>query len=262
MVKTLLLIVQTAIPVVAGLTAFRLRQTGLHRRYPVLFAYMAFVAIYQLAPSVMDTRGRVYFWTWATGQPLQWALDILVVRELCRVILEKHPGLVTLGRWGMYAGVVISAFLSYLSLLPHIHSAMPARSRLVAYWVAAGRGITLGLAIFLILMLFALSRYPVHLSKNVILNALLFTLVFLSDSLEAILRTVFDRRMNPWLVAAVTSAEVAWLLIWFFRLHPDGEHTQFSWIRFGADYERRALERLDTINRIMGSLSTSTASNA
>ena len=159
----------------------------------------------------------------------------------------------TLGRWGMYTGVVISAFLSYLSLLPHIHSTMPARSRLVAYWVAAGRGVTLGLAIFLILMLFALSRYPVHLSKNVILNAFLFTLVFLSDSLEAILRTVFDRRMNPWVAAAVTGAEVVWLLVWFFRLRPDGEYTQFSWIRFGADYERRVLERLDAINRIMSS---------
>jgi hypothetical protein len=262
MVPTLLLnILQAGIPFAAALTAFRLRQTDLHRRYPVLFTYMVFVAIYQFAPSVMDLRGKMYFWTWVVCQPVQWALDILVVRELCRVVLEKHPGLVTLGRWGMYTGVIISAFLSYLSLLPQIHSTTPARSKLVAYWVAAGRGVTLGLAIFLILMLFALSRYPVHLSKNVILNAFLFTLVFLSDSLEAILRTVFDRRMNPWVAASVTAAEVAWLLLWFFRLRPDGEYTQFSWIRFGADYERRVLERLDTINRIMGGFGIG-ASNA
>ena len=62
-------------------------------------------------------------------QPLQWGLDILVVRELCSVVFEKHPGLVTLGRWGMYTGVIMSAFLSFLSLLPHINSTMPARSR-------------------------------------------------------------------------------------------------------------------------------------
>ena len=53
---------------------------------------MAFVATYQLAPSVMDTRGKVYFWTWVACQPMQWALDILVVRELCRVILKSIPG--------------------------------------------------------------------------------------------------------------------------------------------------------------------------
>jgi hypothetical protein len=244
-------VLQTCIAIAAGLTAFRLVRTHLYRRYPVLFCYMAFIAIYDLAPVVMDTRRLKYFWIWISCQPIVWTLDILVVHELCRVILEKHPGLVTLGRWGMYLGVILAAFLSYLSLLPHIHSTMPARSRLIAYWVAGGRGITFALAIFLLLMLFALSRYPVHLSKNVILNAVLFTLVFLSDSLEAILRTIFDRRMNPWMAAAVSGVEVAWLLIWFFRLKPEGEHTQFSWIRFGPEYEKRVLHRLDAINRVV-----------
>jgi len=212
---------------------------------------MVFTAVFDLVPVMIDTRHPTYFWIWIYSEPIQWLLDILVVHELCSVILEKHPGLVTLGRWGMYIGVIVAAFLSYLSLLPHIHSTMPARSRYIAYWVATGRGVTFALAIFLILMLFALSRYPVHLSKNVILNAVLFTLVFLSDSLEAILRTIFDRRMNPWVAAAASAVEVAWLLVWFFRLKPEGEHTQFSWIRFGPEYEKRVLLRLDTINRIV-----------
>jgi len=245
-------ILQMAIAAAGGLTAFRLLHTGLHRRYPVLFCYMMFIAIYDLTPILVDTTKTTYFWIWIWCQPIQWILDILVVHELCRVILEKHPGLVTLGRWGMYAGVVVAALLSYLSMLPHIHSTMPARSQLLAYWVAAGRSVTFALAIFLILMLFALSRYPVHLSRNVILNAVLFTLVFLSDSLQAILRTIFDRRMNPWVAAAATAVEVLWLVLWFWRLKPEGEHTQFSWIRFGPEYEKRVLHRLDTISRIVG----------
>jgi hypothetical protein len=242
---------QACIAVAAALTAFRLLHSGLYRRYPVLFCYMAFTATFDMAPVLINTQKLTYFWIWIYCQPIQWLLDILVVHELCRVILEKHPGLVTLGRWGMYIGVMVAGSLSYLSLLPHINSTMPARSRLIAYWVATGRGVTFGLAIFLILMLFALSRYPVHLSKNVILNAILFTLVFLSDSMEAILRTIFDRRMNPWMAAAVSAVEVAWLLVWFFRLKPDGEHTQFSWIRFGPEYEKRVLHRLDSVNRIV-----------
>ena len=245
-------VLQAAVAVTAGLTALRLFQTSLYRRYPVLFCYMAFVAVYDFTPLLLDTTRVTYFWVWIWCQPVQWMLDILVVGELCRVILEKHPGLVTLGRWGMYVGVMVAAFLSYLSLLPHIHSDMPARSRKIAYWVATGRGITFALAILLILMLFALSRYPVDLSKNVILNAVLFTLVFLSDSMQAILRTIFDTRMNPWVGVALTSVEVAFLLVWFFRLKPEGEHTQFSWIRFGPEYETRMLRRLDTLNRIVG----------
>jgi hypothetical protein len=250
--STLLGILQSAIAVAGGLTAFRLWHTGLYRRYPVLFSYMTFAAAYSVVPVLVDTRRVTYFWIWIVSEPIQWGLDILVVRELCQVVLEKYPGLVTLGRWGMYTGLVVAAFLSFLSLLPHINSTMPARSRRVAYWVATGRGVTFALAIFLILMLFALSRYPVHLSRNVILNAVLFTLVFLSDSLEAILRTIFDTHMNPWLAAGVSAAETAWLLIWFFRLSPEGEHTQFDWIHFGPEYEKRVLRRLDTLNRIVG----------
>jgi hypothetical protein len=243
---------QVATSLAAGFTAFRLLHTGLYRRYPILFSYIVFLAIFELAPEVLDTGSLAYYWVWIYCQPIVWVLDILVVRELCRVILEKHPGLVTLGRWGMYAGVIVAAFLSFLSLLPHINSSMPARSRVLIYWMAAGRGVTLALAIFLILMLFALSRYPVHLSRNVILNAFLFTLVFLCDSLDAILRTVFDTHLSPWLAVAASVAETACLLLWFFRLNPEGEHTQFSWVRLGPEYEKRVLERLDTLNRIVG----------
>jgi hypothetical protein len=250
--SVLISVTQVATSVSAGLTAFRLGHTGLYRRYPTLFAYMVFAAIYSLAPLVLDTRGPTYFWVWIWFQPVQWLLDILVVRELCRVILERHPGLVTLGRWGMYAGVAVAAFLSFLSLLPHIDSTMPERSRRVAYWVAAGRGVTFGLAIFLILMLFALSRYPVPLSRNVILNALLFTLVFLSDSMTAILRTIFDRRMSPWMAAAAAAVEACWLFLWFLLLNPEGERARFDWIRFGAAYEKRVLEQLDALSRMVG----------
>ena len=101
-------------------------------------------------------------------------------------------------------------------------------------------------------MLFALSRYPVHLSRNVILNAVLFTLVFLSDSLGAILKTIFDRHMNPWVAAASSALECRLASALVFPLSPEGEHTQFDWIRFGPKYERRVLQRLDTLNRIVG----------
>lgn len=251
-ISILISVLEAAVSLAAALTAFRLLHTGLYRRYPILFCYMTFVSAFDLLPLVLNIGSLTYFWVWTYCDPIQWVLDILVVRELCRVILEKHPGLVTLGRWGMYAGVAVSALLSFLSLLPHIASTMPARSRMVAYWTAASRGVTFGLAIFLILMLFALSRYPVHLSRNVILNALLFTLVFLSDSLDDILRTVFDTRMKPWMIAAVTAVEGAWLFLWFLRLNPEGEHTQFDWIRFRPEYEKRVLEQLDTLSRVIG----------
>jgi len=248
---TLLSLLQYAISFCAGLTALRIWRSRLYRRYPVLLGYMAFTAVYSLSPEVLSVRRPTYFWFWICSQPLEWLLDILVVREICQVVLERHPGLFTLGRWVMYAGVGVASFVSFLSLLPHIDSTMPARSKAVGYWIAAGRGINFSLAIFLILMLFAVSRYPVRLSRNVILNAVLFTSCFLCESLRAILTTMFDVRMNPWVSAALLATEAACLLLWFFRLTPEGEQAQFEWIHFGAEYEKRVLYRLDTLNRFM-----------
>jgi hypothetical protein len=244
-------IVQVVISFASGLTAFRLYRSGLHRRYPVLFCYMAFLALYALCPVVWDTRGATYFWSWIFAQPVMWLLDILVVRELCRVVLEKYRGLLSLGRWVMYIGVALAAFLSFLSLLPHITSTMPARSRILGYWVGANRGVSLSLVFFLLLMLFAVSRYPVRLSRNVILNAVLFTICFTCDSLGSILKAVFDRRLSSAVNLYASGVEAVCLLVWLWYLTPEGENAHFEWLQFGPEYERRVLGRLDSLNRVV-----------
>jgi hypothetical protein len=237
--------------VAAGVTATRLYRSGLYQRYPFLFSFMAFLALYSLCPIILNTRGAAYFWTWIVCQPVVWILDLLVVRELCRVVLERYPGLFTLGRWLMYIGVAASAVLSFLSLLPHIQSTMPARSKILGYWVAANRGVTLSLVIFLFLMLLAVSRYPVRLSRNAILNAVLFTVCFLSDSLGSILSAIFDMQLSPSVTVTMAGVEAVCLVVWLFCLTPDGEHSCFQWIHFGHAYEERVLSRLDALNRVL-----------
>lgn len=251
LVPILFSVVQVVISGASGIIAARLHRSGLYRRYPVLFSYMAFLALYALCPVVWDTRGRAYFWTWIFAQPMLWLLDILVVRELCRVVLERYRGLLTLGRWVMYFGVAVAALLSLASLLPHITSTMPARSRVLGYWVGANRGVSLSLVIFLLLMLFAVSRYPVRLSRNVILNAVLFTICFTCDSLGAILKAIFDRRLSAELNLAASGVEAICLLVWLRYLTPEGENTHFEWLQFGPEYEARVMGRLDSLNRVV-----------
>lgn len=242
---------QVAIALAASLTALRLLRFGLYRRYPVLGCYLAFVALYSLSPVLLDGKSPTYFWIWIYAQPIQWLIEILLVRELCHIVLERHPGLVTLGRWMMYFGVATSAFLSCLSLLPHFTSTMSARSKLLGYWIAANRGISLSLVIFLLLMLLAVSRYPVRLSRNVVLNALLFTLCFMCDSLGAILKAVFDVSLSPWVTISLSGVESVCLVVWLVLLTPEGEKLHLDWVQFGPEYEARALSRLDAVNRVL-----------
>lgn len=89
------------------------------------------------------------------------------------------------------------------------------------------------------------------LSRNVILNATLFTLVFTADSLGAILKAMFDLRLNASVVAALAGFQGACLLIWLFGLSPKGEYSHFAWLHFGREYEERVLGHLDALNRII-----------
>src|ERR1039458_958262 len=101
----LLLDLQMVCTLASALIAGRLYRSGLFRRYPALFSYMVFHALYGIFPLVLKSNSPAYFWFWCVAFPFVWALNIPMVRELCRIVLERHQGLYTLGRWVMYTGV-------------------------------------------------------------------------------------------------------------------------------------------------------------
>src|SRR5579871_1941688 len=81
------------------LTAFKLHRTGLYRRYRVFFAYFLFRVANAVFPLLLDRGSPAYFRYWIFSQPVVWVFYVWVVLELCRLVLEKHRGLYTLGKW-------------------------------------------------------------------------------------------------------------------------------------------------------------------
>jgi hypothetical protein len=102
-----------------------------------------------------------------------WIFHILVVFELYRLVLEDHKGIYTLGRWAMYAAFAIAIPISILSLIPHFTIHTPDNTRYMGYEFATARGIDFSLALFLVLILLFLIRYPMKLSRNVVVHAAL-----------------------------------------------------------------------------------------
>jgi hypothetical protein len=235
----------------ATLAAIRMQQTGLHRRYRFLFAYLVFLAPFSFWPIVLNIRSVLYFRLWIATEPMNWVFEILVVRELCGLVLERYKGLCSLGRWAMYAGMGISAAVSFASLLPRIASAMPERSRILFYTMGAGRGVNFALAIFLLLMMILGSRYPVPLSRNVVLNAVIFTLLFLSNTFAALVHTLFDRRTSPLVDCCLMAIGAASLAVWLFYLTPEGETAQVEIAHLRPEHEERLLARLDDLNALV-----------
>src|SRR5580704_13471429 len=126
------------------LTAAKLYKSGLHRRYRVFFAYFIFRVPIAASPLLVNIKSPVYFYIWVFTQPLIWVFYVWVVLELCRLVLERHRGLYTLGKWAMSVGMAFSVTLSVLSVLAKFQAAPQQRSKsfhnsIIGYFYAADR---------------------------------------------------------------------------------------------------------------------------
>jgi hypothetical protein len=241
----------------AGLAAIRMVGSGLHARYRFLSSYLFFLVPFSAWPLCLDSRSAAYYWTWIYSEPLNWIFQILVVRELCGLVLERYRGLCTLGRWGMYAGIGIAGAISLASLLPHIPNRVSRRSHLLSYMQGGERGVYLALGLFLLLMMVLVSRYPVPLSRNVLLNAVIFTILFFSNSLAALLHTIFDLRIGHSVDAGLGGLGVITLVAWLFFLTPRGEEIRVELVHLQPEREEHVLRYLDDLNRLVLNLGRS-----
>ncbi len=236
-----------------ALLALNLFRLGLSRRYPAFFAFTLYHAVGYTALPLIDIKSSLYAYVWVGLTVVDWVFYAFIVLELCRLVLEKYQGLYSLGKWMMYAGLVVSVAVSALSMLAGFNAATPQKARtagrsLLVYLYATDRGVTFCLAIFLLLMLFLLSRYPVPLNRNVLIHATLYTIYFLANSLNEILRTVFGISVFTALDTGLTAIAAACVFAWLLLLNQKGEEVRASFAHFKPETEDRILFHLDTLN--------------
>jgi hypothetical protein len=233
----------------SALTVIKLYGTGLYRRYLFFFCYCLFrIPNFAWPLFIPDVGSLQYRRMWSITEPVAWVFQILVVFELYSLVLKDHRGLYTIGRWAMYAATTISVALSLLALIPNLRPGMPEYRRRINYELAAGRGIELSLVLFILLMLFFLSRYPIKLSRNLAVHASLYSIYFLSTSFELILRTILDVRIGAAANVSMDAISSICSVAWFLLLSPKGEEVQANLPIFGPEREQRALRQLEALN--------------
>jgi|SRR5579871_75854 len=236
-----------------GLAAIKLWQTGLFRRYRALFSYLIFRCL-NLAIILFwfsDPSSPAYQKEWVITQPIGWLLSVLLVLELYSLILEKHKGLATLGRWFQYAGLILSVGISALALLPKIHSAQTQRSVVLGYYYAIERGMDVSMLAFLLFILLWLTRYPVPMSRNVLIHSAVYSVFFLSGTLGTLMQVFFGARLSQGLSIAAMALYAGCMLAWFFGLSTKGEEIRMSLPKFGPEQEERILHQLDALNQTL-----------
>jgi hypothetical protein len=232
----------------SGLAAAKLYSTGLSSKYRIFFAYLVFRTVYMTCGWFFDAASNAYFFLVVTTQPVFWFFYVAMVWELFGLILARHKGFSTLGRWAMYLVSAVSVTVSAVSMIHKITPAMPQSSVAVGLIVAIERGLDFSLAIFLILMLFVLSWYTVPLSRNVVAHAVIYTLFFLAGGMSMILRTLFGLKNTDAVNTGGMAATCACFLAWFFLLSAKGEETPVKQPWFAPEQEERILIHLDALN--------------
>ena len=232
------------------LTAVKLFITGLYRRYPIFFLYILFRIPNGVWPLFINNRSDRYLVFWLVTEVIVLIFYILVVAEVYQLVLEKYRGLQTVGRWAMYGSLVISIAISVLSLLPRM-ATMSARNRNFFMVLFAERAVDTTLALFIILILAFLSRYPIELSRNVRLHALIYAAFFLSSNISLLVRGLFGIPLGDTLNLIITAFNTCTVYAWLLFLSPAGEEVRSRQADKGREQEQRLLKQLEAINATM-----------
>jgi hypothetical protein len=235
------------------LTSIKLTYNGLYGRYRALFAYLIFRFFYTgaLLFAFQSTQSTSYLWFFILTEPAIWIFYVLIVIELYSLVLEKHRGLYTLGRWVLYGGLSLSLLISGLSLLPELSGGTSQRSPVISYYVAIERGVDFSLLIFLLLILLWLTRYPVPLSRNVLVHSVAYTFLFLSNTAGLLVRVIFGFTLAVPLNTLFLGIGAVCILIWLIFLTPRGEEVRVNLPSFGPEHEKRVLSQLEALNKTL-----------
>src|SRR5260370_4228328 len=226
------------------LMALKLYRTGLFHRFPIFFAFFIFRVPNSIWPLFLETSSPLYQKIWVLTEPLEFGFYVLLVVELYKLVLEKYKGLYSLGRWALYFSLATSVSISAITLLPRIKPSMPQTSKIMFYVLATERGIQTGLAIFIILILCFLSLFPVKLSRNVLVHALVFSIFFLSGTFVALMRSLFGRHLLNEVNMILMGINAASLAAWLVLLRSSEEDSVRVTVPIEPEHESRLLAHL------------------
>jgi hypothetical protein len=193
----------------------------------------------------------VYGYAWVATAPLFWLAYILVVLELYSLVLRDYPGIASLGRWVLIAGLVVSVGLSGLSLKIDLSNAGELY-RLILYTTSIERGVMTSLAIFLLVIALFLMWFPVPLSRNVMMHSMVCALYFLGSTMGLLVRNVTGHGVTMAVNVAMSALDLTCLVLWAVLLTRAGEaSTRLIRNNWRPEQQERLLEQLSSVNAVL-----------
>jgi hypothetical protein len=118
------------------------------------------------------------------------------------------------------------------------------------YEIAAERGVFLALVIFILLIVWFLTRYPVPLSRNVVVHTVIYSVFFLCEALGLLWRTLLGFNVTATYSVVSTAISSACAVAWCILLSARGEEVRVQ-TPVRPLSEERILQQLDDLNRTL-----------
>jgi hypothetical protein len=151
----------------------------------------------------------------------------------------------------MYAAVTLSFVISLLltRFFWEQSAAGRANSRELYYLEICKRSVFFGLAVVIVAILLVLSRYPLHLSRNIQVSSLCFSALFLSEAARLVVDSLTKIPSRPvdWVESAFA---LICLLGWTVLLRRESPKTPPQ-IRYSSPREDHLLQQLNSLNELM-----------
>lgn len=243
----LLLILQAA---AAAFAAARLLQLRLTSRFICLFSYLVATFLFDLGLSVVSPYSQAYFWIYLVAGPTIWVTAPLAVFQLFSLIFRDFPGLRTIGRWALNGALALSIIVS-AAILRAPWPSETARTKALYYELIFDRSIHFALAVIILVLIWFLSRYPLHLGRNTYVASGFFSAVFLAESVSRLIDT-----LTPALYANdVDRVEIVVVAmaftVWGVMLRAASTAPVPARVPANPGREAELLRQLDTLNGIL-----------
>ena len=178
----------------AAIAAARLLSLQLAGIFPALLSFLSAIAVSASAGKFSSRQTRAaYFWIYTAQTPVYCILAILAARELFAVVFKKYPGIRSAGRTAMYwcIGFAVHDFGCRSRWVPRV-GPRPF-THLLLYIELARRSTVLSVALFILFILYALSRYPLELGRNIRISSALFSILFLGQATQLLIDSFSPR---------------------------------------------------------------------
>jgi hypothetical protein len=228
--------------------ALRVAGTGLHRVYPGFFVYLVFRALRSGGLRLLDLSQTAYGTAWMLTEPLVWILFGYATLELTSRALRDYPGLVSLSRTTLTAGLAVGVVVSLASLRIDA-SWSPGDFPVLLGFNLARRGIYCALSIYLLLLAGFLLWFPIPIARNLLLHAALLSLYSLAGTATLFIRNLLGPGVIPQVSVALMIISQLCMAGWLLLTRAGQQRPAIARGHWNPETERHMLERLSALNQ-------------